>query len=185
MESTKPKINEQWYQLLKNEFEASYFAQLKTFLVEEKREYVIYPPGPQIFAAFDHTPPDRIKVVIIGQDPYHGPGQAHGLCFSVPDGIAPPPSLVNIFKEIRADLNIPIPRSGNLTRWADQGVFLLNATLTVRSNQAGSHQKKGGKYLPIRLLKRCRSNIAALSFCFGAIMPRQRKVLSIHQNIPC
>jgi len=164
MEPTKPKINEQWYQLLKNEFEAPYFTQLKTFLVEEKHKHVIYPPGPQIFAAFDHTPPDRVKVVIMGQDPYHGPGQAHGLCFSVPDGIAPPPSLVNIFKEIRADLNIPISRSGNLTRWADQGVFLLNATLTVRSNQAGSHQKKGWEIFTDSVIKTLSQQYSGIVF---------------------
>ena len=103
----------------------------------------VYPPGPKIFNAFQHTPFEQLKVVIIGQDPYHGAGQAHGLCFSVPDGVKPPPSLVNIFKEIYSDINIPPPSNGNLERWADQGVFLLNATLTVRANQAGSHQNKG------------------------------------------
>lgn len=129
--------------MLSDEFQKEYFLRLKEFLVEEKKHYAIYPPGPMIFSAFDHTPFDKVKVVILGQDPYHGPGQAHGLCFSVPNGIEKPPSLVNIFKEINADLGLPIPQTGNLEKWANQGVLLLNATLTVRAHQAGSHQKRG------------------------------------------
>ncbi len=128
---------------MQDDFQAPYFAELKSFLVEEKRKYTVYPPGDKIFSAFDHTPFHQVKVVIIGQDPYHGPGQAHGLCFSVPQGIKAPPSLVNIFKELHDDLGIPIPNHGNLEKWAGQGVLLLNATLTVRANQAGSHQNKG------------------------------------------
>ena len=116
---------------------------LKAFLVEEKKKFRVFPPGPLIFNAFNHTPFDRVKVVFIGQDPYHGYGQAHGLCFSVPEGVAKPPSLGNIFKELQSDLGIPVSNHGNLTKWADQGVLLLNATLTVRENQAGSHQNKG------------------------------------------
>lgn len=137
------QIDESWYKELSEEFKKTYFAELKEFLIAEKQKYTIYPPGAQIFSAFNRTPFEKVKVVIIGQDPYHGPGQAHGLCFSVPHGIQPPPSLKNIFKEISNDLNIPLPNHGNLEKWADQGVFLLNATLTVRANSAGSHQKKG------------------------------------------
>lgn len=143
MEKLNPHLEDSWKQLLRNEFNEDYFLALKQFLVEEKKRYKIFPPGSQIFSAFNHTPFDQVKVVILGQDPYHGPGQAHGLCFSVPDGIPKPPSLQNIFKEIHDDIGIPIPESGNLEKWARQGVLLLNATLTVRANQAGSHQGKG------------------------------------------
>ncbi len=139
----KPVIEESWHEVLKDEFNSPYFADLKAFLVEEKRKYQVYPPGPKIFAAFNHTPFDQVKVVLLGQDPYHGPGQAHGLCFSVNKGINKPPSLVNVFKEIQADLGLPIPSHGNLENWARQGVLLLNATLTVRARQAGSHQNRG------------------------------------------
>lgn len=143
MATVNPKIEDSWKQMLADQFEASYFAQLKMFLLEEKAKYTIYPPGSLIFNAFNLTPFHKVKVVILGQDPYHGPGQAHGLCFSVPDGVPHPPSLQNIFKELSNDLGIPIPRSGNLTPWAKQGVLLLNATLTVRANMAGSHQNRG------------------------------------------
>jgi uracil-DNA glycosylase len=138
-----PQIEESWKEVLASEFGNSYFMELKEFLTEEKSKYTVYPPGSKIFNAFQLTPFNEVKAVILGQDPYHGPGQAHGLCFSVPQGIVPPPSLVNIFKEIEKDLGIPIPSGGNLEKWARQGVLLLNATLTVRANQAGSHQRKG------------------------------------------
>ena len=134
------KIEESWKRRLADEFEKDYFKQLTDFVRQEYRQGAVYPPGPYIFNAFAHCPFDKVKVVILGQDPYHEPGQAHGLCFSVQDG---PPSLVNIFKEIHDDLGCPIPTTGNLTRWADQGVLLLNATLTVRAHQAGSHQNRG------------------------------------------
>ena len=143
MSPINPQIEESWKLVLSDEFNAPYFSDLKDFLITEKSKYVVYPPGKFIFNAFKHTPFDKVKVVIIGQDPYHGKGQAHGLCFSVPSGIAQPPSLVNIFKELHQDLELPIPRHGNLEKWADRGVLLLNATLTVRANQAGSHQNKG------------------------------------------
>ncbi|MBE0638887.1 MAG: uracil-DNA glycosylase [Bacteroidales bacterium] len=143
MAKVNPTIEESWKKLLADQFEASYFEQLKEFLIEEKSKYTIYPPGPAIFTAFNLTPFDKVKVVILGQDPYHGPGQAHGLCFSVPEGVQQPPSLQNIFKELNNDLGIPFPRNGNLKSWAVQGVLLLNATLTVRAQQAGSHQNRG------------------------------------------
>jgi uracil-DNA glycosylase len=138
-----PRIHDSWKERLIEEFRQPYFADLKNFLVEEKKSYVVYPPGDKIFAAFDRTPFENVKVVILGQDPYHGNGQAHGLCFSVPQGIPVPPSLVNIFRELQGDLGLPMPSHGNLEAWADQGVLLLNATLTVRANQAGSHQNRG------------------------------------------
>jgi uracil-DNA glycosylase len=143
MERIDPVIHPGWKTILAEEFNSPYFAALKEFLVAEKQLYTVYPPGKMIFNAFDKTPFDEVKVVILGQDPYHGEGQAHGLCFSVQQGIKPPPSLVNIFKEIQDDLGIPIPGHGNLESWATQGVLLLNATLTVRANNAGSHQGKG------------------------------------------
>ena len=137
------KIEESWKAHLKDEFEKEYFIKVTNFIRGEYQTKQIFPPAKLIFNAFDHTPFDKVKVVILGQDPYHNDGQAHGLSFSVNDGIQFPPSLINIFKEINADLGIPIPKSGNLTRWADQGVLLLNATLTVQAHQAGSHQNKG------------------------------------------
>jgi uracil-DNA glycosylase len=143
MEPLKPAIEESWKSILHDEFNKSYFIDLKEFLVEEKKRFRVFPPGSLIFNAFNHTPFDKVKVVFIGQDPYHGYGQAHGLCFSVPEGVTKPPSLENIFKELQSDLGIPVSNDGNLIKWADQGVLLLNATLTVRENQAGSHQNKG------------------------------------------
>jgi uracil-DNA glycosylase len=137
------KIEESWKIRLKDEFKKDYFLKLADFVKDEYRTNTVYPPGSLIFNAFNLCPFDRVKAVIIGQDPYHGPGQAHGLCFSVRDDVDFPPSLVNIFKEIEGDLGIKRSFSGNLERWAGQGVLLLNATLTVRAHQAGSHQRKG------------------------------------------
>jgi uracil-DNA glycosylase len=143
MTQISPTIENSWLERLSEEFRASYFSELKNFLVEEKKKYRIYPPGSEIFAAFNLTPFDKVKVVILGQDPYHGHGQANGLCFSVKDGIPQPPSLRNIFIEMNNDLGTGIPITSNLEKWARQGVLLLNATLTVRENQAGSHQNRG------------------------------------------
>ena len=137
------QIEESWKQQLAPEFEKDYFVRLTDFVRAEYKATTVYPPRQLIFNAFNLCPFDKVKVVIIGQDPYHGPGQAHGLCFSVNDGIDFPPSLRNIFKEIQTDLGTPVPASGDLTRWANQGVLLLNATLTVRAHQAGSHQRRG------------------------------------------
>lgn len=137
------QIEESWKKRLAMEFEKPYFAQLIEFVRHEYQTTFCYPPGKLIFNAFNLCPFDKVKVVIIGQDPYHGPGQAHGLCFSVNDGVPFPPSLQNIFKEIQNDTGAPVPSTGNLTRWAEQGVLLLNATLTVRAHQAGSHQRRG------------------------------------------
>lgn len=144
MSEVNPVIEESWKNRLRDEFHAPYFGELKNFLVSEKQKgKTIYPLGKNIFSAFDFTPFEHVKVVLLGQDPYHGTGQAHGLSFSVPDGVPPPPSLVNMFKELNSDLGIPIPKKGNLEKWAKQGVLLLNATLTVQASTAGSHQGKG------------------------------------------
>ena len=139
----KVSIHQSWKEVLQEEFSKPYFEQLVLFVKREYSENICYPKGQQIFSAFNHCPLPEVKVVIIGQDPYHGEGQANGLCFSVHDGIPHPPSLVNIFRELNTDLGVPYPLSGNLERWASQGVLLLNATLTVRANNAGSHQKQG------------------------------------------
>lgn len=156
------KIEQSWKALLQEEFDKPYFAELTEFVRAEYKSYRIYPPGSQIFNAFNLCPFGKVKVVIIGQDPYHGPGQAHGLCFSVNDGVPFPPSLRNIFKEINADTGAPIPQSGNLTRWATQGVLLLNATLTVREHSAGSHQRRGWETFTdavIRIISEQKSNV--------------------------
>ncbi|WP_159947178.1 uracil-DNA glycosylase [Polaribacter septentrionalilitoris] len=137
------KIADSWKNILQSEFEKDYFNELASFVKSEYQNKTCYPKGNDIFAAFDYCAFDNLKVVIIGQDPYHGPNQANGLCFSVKDDVKHPPSLINIFKEIETDLNKPYPQSGNLEKWAKQGVLLLNATLTVRAHEAGSHQKKG------------------------------------------
>lgn len=152
--SVNPQIESSWLEVLDSEFRKPYFEQLKSFLLEEKKHYEVYPPGRLIFNAFNSTPFDRVKVVILGQDPYHEPGQAEGLCFSVPDGCPLPPSLKNILAEISSDLGISsIPASGHLGKWTRQGVFLLNATLTVRAHQAGSHQRHGWEIFTDAVIK--------------------------------
>ncbi|MDO9633711.1 MAG: uracil-DNA glycosylase [Paludibacter sp.] len=147
------KIEKSWKEALQSEFEKPYFATLVDFVRKEYATKQIFPPASLIFNAFDQCPLDEVKVVILGQDPYHGLGQAHGLCFSVNDGIDFPPSLVNIFKEIQGDLRIPVPTTGNLTRWSKQGVLLINATLTVEAHQAGSHQGKGWEVFTDSVIK--------------------------------
>lgn len=175
--SISPKIEASWLEVLRPQFEAPYFAQLKNFLISERQQYTCYPAGSNIFAAFDRTPFDKVKVVILGQDPYHEPGQAQGLCFSVPYGIQVPPSLVNIIKEINSDLGVNIPTDrGNLEGWADQGVLLLNATLTVRAHQAGSHQHHGWETFTdaaISALSQQRSGIVFLLWGSFAIAKSQ------------
>ncbi|HJN06157.1 MAG TPA: uracil-DNA glycosylase [Bacteroidales bacterium] len=153
MSAKKPKIEESWSEALKDEFLAPYFSDLKIFLSEEKKIHTIFPKGSQIFSAFNHTPLPSVKAVILGQDPYHGEGQAHGLSFSVPDGVRQPPSLKNIFKELSEDLSIKSPVSGNLEKWAKQGVLLLNATLSVRNGEAGSHQGQGWERFTDQVIK--------------------------------
>lgn len=153
MSDVKPKIHHSWLSRLQKEFNAPYFRELLFFISKEKREFEIYPQEEFTFEAFNQTPFDQLKVVIIGQDPYHGPDQAHGLSFSVQNGIKQPPSLKNIFKELESDLNISAPSSGNLTKWAQEGVLLLNATLTVRAKTPGSHQKKGWELFTDAVIK--------------------------------
>ncbi|MDT0554813.1 uracil-DNA glycosylase [Patiriisocius hiemis] len=148
------KIDGSWKEVLQDEFSKPYFKHLSHFIKQEYKNYTCYPPGKQIFSAFEYTPFNKVKVVILGQDPYHGVGQANGLCFSVNDGVPIPPSLINIYKEIEADILKPIPTSGNLERWAKQGVLLLNATLTVRAHQAGSHQRKGWEIFTDAVIKK-------------------------------
>ncbi|GMT45895.1 MAG: uracil-DNA glycosylase 2 [bacterium] len=165
MVKSAPEIEESWQLALQDEFEADYFARLKDFLREEVKTQTVYPPGKLIFSAFNLTPLTAVRVVIIGQDPYHGRGQAQGLAFSVPDGIRIPPSLQNIYKELHDDLDIPVSSSGNLEKWARQGVMLLNATLTVRAGQAGSHQGKGWEVFTdevIRTISELRAGIVFL-----------------------
>lgn len=178
------KIEESWKELLKDEFEKPYFEQLITFVKDEYKSQRIYPPGKLIFNAFDHCPVSKTKVVILGQDPYHGPGQAHGLCFSVPEGIEQPPSLQNIFKEIRQDLGIPVPVSGNLERWADQGVLLLNATLTVRAHCAGSHQNKGWETFTDAVIQRLAAQKNNLVFLlWGSYAQRKGSFIDTRNNL--
>lgn len=156
------QIESSWKHVLKDEFNAAYFTSLKAFLIEERKHYTVYPPGKSIFAAFNYTPFDKVKVVIVGQDPYHGAGQANGLCFSVSPGVKIPPSLQNIFKEIASDIGAAPPLSGDLSSWAKQGVLLLNATLTVRASLPASHQGKGWEQFTdkvIRLLSEQREGL--------------------------
>lgn len=177
------RIEESWKQELAEEFEKPYFSELTAFVRNEyKGVTAIYPPARLIFNAFDHCPFNNVKVVIIGQDPYHGPGQANGLCFSVNKGVPFPPSLMNIFKEVNNDTGAPVPQDGDLTRWSDQGVLLLNATLTVRAASAGSHQKKGWEEFTdtvIRILSQKRNNIVFILWGSyaqkkGAVIDRSR-----------
>ncbi|MBO4498988.1 MAG: uracil-DNA glycosylase [Bacteroidaceae bacterium] len=186
------RIEESWRMRLQNEFDKPYFRTLTDYVRQEYCQTVVFPPARLIFNAFDLCPFDKVKVVIIGQDPYHGPGQAHGLCFSVNDGVQFPPSLQNIFREIHDDLGKPIPQSGDLTRWARQGVLLLNATLTVRQHQAGSHQGKGWETFTdavIRVLNDERENLVFILWGSyaqkkGAVIDRNRHLVlsSVHPS---
>ena len=178
------KIEASWKAHLKEEFEKPYFADLTSFVKSEYTTQKVYPPGKLIFNAFEKCPFDKVKEVILGQDPYHEPGQAHGLCFSVPDGVNPPPSLQNIFKEIKNDLEIPIPKSGNLERWAEQGVFLLNATLTVRAHQAGSHQKKGWETFTDNVIHLLSNSADHLVFVlWGAYAQRKGELINSNKHL--
>lgn len=180
------RLEASWKAELADEFAKDYMHALRAFLLQRKQSgHIIYPPGPQIFNALDHTPFDNVKVVILGQDPYHGPGQAHGLCFSVQPGVAPPPSLQNIYKEIERDLGLRQPPHGCLTAWADQGVLLLNAVLTVEAGQAGSHQGKGWELFTdavVNALNRKREHLVFLLWGSyaqkkGAMIDRQRHLV--------
>jgi uracil-DNA glycosylase len=171
------KIEESWKEILKEEFEKPYFSQLTDFVKSEYLQHRIFPPGKEIFNAFNLCSFNELKVVIIGQDPYHGPGQAHGLCFSVKEGIDFPPSLKNIFKEINNDLGISIPQTGDLSRWAKQGVLLLNATLTVRAHLAGSHQKKGWETFTDEVIRNISKKKDHVVFLLWGAYAQQKKEL--------
>jgi uracil-DNA glycosylase len=174
----QPKIEESWKSALLDEFKQPYFVDLKRFLETERSNgQIIYPPGPSIFSAFDKTPIDKVKVVILGQDPYHGIGQAHGLSFSVPPDQAIPRSLSNIFKELKNDLNINIPQTGNLEKWASQGVLLLNATLTVRANQPGSHQNKGWENFTDSVIREISARLTGIVFILWGKFAQAKEIL--------
>ena len=177
------QIEESWKTHLQPEFEKDYFRTLTEFVKSEYSQYQIFPPGKLIFNAFNLCPFDKVKVVIIGQDPYHGPGQAHGLCFSVNDGVPFPPSLVNIFKEIKADIGTETPTTGNLTRWAEQGVLLLNATLTVRAHQAGSHQNRGWEAFTDAAIRALAEERDILYLSCGELMPNEKELSSTATSI--
>lgn len=173
------KMEESWKAVLKNEFTKPYFQQIVTFLKTEKMAgRAIYPPGSMIFNAFNHTPFSKVKVVILGQDPYHGAGQAHGLCFSVQDGVPPPPSLINIYKEIQSDIGVGMnAKNGNLTKWADQGVFLLNASLTVRANEPMSHAKIGWAEFTDAVIKKISDEKKGVVFLLWGKFAQEKQVL--------
>lgn len=174
----KVKIHPSWASELQQEFDAPYFEQLTQFVHQEYAHTTCYPPGKEIFNAFNLCPFNKVKVVIIGQDPYHGPGQAEGLCFSVKDGVRIPPSLVNIFKEIHEDTGRPIPQSGSLRRWAEQGVLLLNATLTVREHQAASHAGHGWELFTDAVIKRLSDECNHLVFIlWGSYAQKKGQVI--------
>lgn len=171
-------IEQSWKEELNGEFDKPYFEKIVHFLKEEKKAgKVVYPPGKLIFNAFECTPFNKVKVVIIGQDPYHNPGQAHGLCFSVADNVPPPPSLVNIFKEINSDLDIPIPRTGNLEKWAKQGVLLLNASLTVEANKPMSHSQIGWHIFTDEVIKHISKDKEHVVFLLWGKFAQNKEVL--------
>jgi len=176
-------IHESWKPYLEDEFKKPYFSNLIDFVKSEYKQHKCFPPGNQIFNAFNHCHFQDVKVVIIGQDPYHGPGQANGLCFSVNDGIKHPPSLINIFKEIETELGIPYPKSGNLMRWADQGVLLLNSTLTVRAHEAGSHQKKGWETFTDTVIKTISDKKENVVFLlWGGYAKKKIKIIDVNKH---
>lgn len=178
------KIAPSWKDRLSAEFNQPYFHQLTDFVKTEYQNNTVYPPGKEIFKAFDACDFDAVKVVIIGQDPYHGPGQANGLCFSVHDGIRMPPSLVNIFKEIQQDLGKPIPSNGDLSRWARQGVLLLNATLTVRASSPGSHQNKGWEAFTDAVIRKISDEKESVVFLlWGAYAQKKGEIISRSKHL--
>jgi uracil-DNA glycosylase len=178
------KIHDSWKTLLRDEFEQAYFTSLIEFVKTEYQSATVYPPGKEIFHAFDACHFENVKVVIIGQDPYHGPGQANGLCFSVRDGVRMPPSLVNIFKEVRNDLRKPVPASGNLERWARQGVLLLNATLTVRASSPGSHQNRGWEQFTDAVIKKISDEKENIVFLlWGAYAQKKGEIIDRSKHL--
>lgn len=178
------EIEESWAKVLAQEFDKEYFKSLTSFVKYEHANKSIYPPGKDIFHAFNLCPFDQVRVVILGQDPYHGPGQAHGLAFSVKEGVPFPPSLSNIFKELHRDVGAPIPSNGNLERWAKQGVLLLNATLTVRAGQAGSHQKKGWEEFTDAVIEKLAEEKKGVVFLlWGAYAQKKATIISDENHL--
>lgn len=178
------KIEDSWKKALSDVFEKNFFQRLVSFVKDEYQVNQVFPPGKEIFNAFNHCPLDAVKVVILGQDPYHGPGQAHGLSFSVKPGVPFPPSLLNILKEIKSDIGIDMPPNGDLTRWSNQGVFLLNATLTVRANQAGSHQNQGWETFTdevIKVISSRRSNVVFM--LWGAYAQKKAELIDSNKHL--
>ena len=177
------KIAEPWKNILKEEFEKPYFKELAIFVKNDYQNFTCYPKGSDIFAAFNFCSFNDLKVVILGQDPYHGPNQANGLCFSVKEGVPHPPSLINIFKEISTDLNLPYPKSGNLEHWAKQGVLLLNATLTVRAHEAGSHQKQGWEEFTDQVIKKISNQKEGIIFLlWGGFAKKKVKLIDAKKH---
>lgn len=178
------KLDDEWKRALAAEFAAPYMTQLRAFLEQEKKECkTIYPPGPEIFNALNTTPLSKVKAVILGQDPYHGPRQAHGLCFSVRRGVPPPPSLLNIFRELESDLGIPPPHHGELTHWAEQGVLLLNSVLTVEAGKPGSHQNRGWETFTdavIKVLSQEREHLVFL--LWGSYAQRKGRIIDTRRH---
>lgn len=177
------RLHSSWKKILGEEFNKAYFESLITFVKDEYQSTEVYPPGSKIFSALDHTPFEKVKVVILGQDPYHGRGQANGLCFSVSDGVPIPPSLRNIYAEIKSDIGVPNPLSGDLERWANQGVLLLNATLTVRAHQAGSHQNRGWEIFTDAVVEKLSQERENLVFMlWGSYAQKKGKVIDRGQH---
>ncbi|MDO8967053.1 uracil-DNA glycosylase [Algoriphagus sp.] len=178
------KIEDSWKNALSEVFHQDFFSCLVSFVRDEYQSHQVFPPGKEIFKAFELCPISKVKVVILGQDPYHGPGQAHGLSFSVKPGIPFPPSLLNILKEIKADIGLDMPPNGDLTRWANQGVFLLNATLTVRANQAGSHQKQGWEIFTDEVIKSISSQRENVVFMlWGAYAQKKAELIDAEKHL--
>lgn len=178
------KIEDSWKKVLSDVFEQDFFQRLVSFVKDEYQTNQVFPPGKEIFNAFEHCSLESLKVVILGQDPYHGPGQAHGLSFSVKPGIPFPPSLLNIFKEIKSDIGIDLPPNGDLTRWADQGVFLLNATLTVRANKAGSHQNQGWETFTDEVIKLISAHREKIVFMlWGAYAQKKADLIDSNKHL--
>ncbi len=171
-----------WNPLLRDQFDQPYWKSLQAFIAHERSAHVVYPEPENVFAALHHTSYASTKVVILGQDPYHGPNQAHGLCFSVQRNVPPPPSLVNIFKELRADLDVPVPNHGNLTAWADRGVLLLNTTLTVRAGVAGSHQGKGWETFTDQVIRVVNQKPFVVFVLWGAHARKKRQLIDVSRH---
>ena len=183
-DSQQIKLEPSWLAHLRAEFDKPYMHELRSFLAAEKQQHAVFPPGADIFNAFQYTPFDQVRVVVLGQDPYHGPGQAHGLCFSVRKGVRPPPSLQNIFKELHQDLGVPHPDHGELTSWAAQGVLLLNTVLTVRAHSANSHRGRGWEQFTDRVIELLNTQKEGLIFVlWGSAAGKKAQMIDGHRHM--